>query len=496
MAFRASGRTRPWYLWGVAAMALLVLTSATGASWLVLRHRDHGQSMRISGGDGFVAPWPKTAPHVTPHPTGPAFITSVSPDGRYFRDQYGKPILVKGDSPWALLTKLSPAQAESWFANRQRQGFNAAIVSLVGAVANGGPSEDGGTVDGLSPFKDHDILQWREPFWERATAYLRMAARHGVTVMLFPLDGWTIDTSFVPRSIEQCRSYGVKVAQRFRSLPNIVWMSGGDYFPATKDLAEGSDVDHCIDAVMRGIRSTGDQRPFSMEMGFNESISSGNPFWEKRVDWNFVYTYYPTYRAVLRAYAHQPPIPALMGESNYEGENNVAGSPDTTDETLRRQVLWALTSGAAGEFFGSKDWEFHAGWEERLSTPAVTQVQRLRDLFARLSWWQLVPDTDNRLVTGGRGTRLSGDDALDVLENDYVTAAKTPSGRLAVVYVPTRRVITVDRAALAAGVGAQWVDPVSGARRSVPMSGSFTTPGKNSGGDTDWLLVLSARAVP
>ena len=83
-------------------MALLVLTSATGASWLVLRHRDHGQSMRISGGDGFVAPWPKTAPHVTPHPTGPAFITSVSPDGGYFRDQYGKPILVKGDSPWAL----------------------------------------------------------------------------------------------------------------------------------------------------------------------------------------------------------------------------------------------------------------------------------------------------------------------------------------------------------------------------------------------------------
>ena len=66
MAFRASGRTRPWYLWAVAAMALLVLTSATGASWLVLRHRDNGQSMRISGGDGFVAPWPKTAP--TSHP--------------------------------------------------------------------------------------------------------------------------------------------------------------------------------------------------------------------------------------------------------------------------------------------------------------------------------------------------------------------------------------------------------------------------------------------
>jgi hypothetical protein len=158
-------------------------------------------------------------------------------------------------------------------------------------------------------------------------------------------------------------------------------------------------------------------------------------------------------------------------------------------------VLWALTSGAAGDFFGSQDWEFHDGWENRLSSPAVAQIHRLRGLFSHVPWWQLVPDTHDRLVTGGRGTRLGGDEALDVLENDYVTAASTPSGRLAVVYVPTRRVITVNRAELASGTRASWVDPVSGAKRPVPMSHTFTTPGKNAGGDTDWLLVLSARGV-
>ena len=36
-----------------------------------------------------------------------------------------------------------------------------------------------------------------------------------------------------------------------------------------------------------------------------------------------------------------------MGEANYEGENNQTETLPTTDETLRRQVLWALTSGAA-----------------------------------------------------------------------------------------------------------------------------------------------------
>ena len=38
------------------------------------------------------------------------------------------------------------------FADRQRQGFNAAIVSLIGATANGAPSDDGATFDGLLPF--------------------------------------------------------------------------------------------------------------------------------------------------------------------------------------------------------------------------------------------------------------------------------------------------------------------------------------------------------
>ena len=128
-------------------------------------------------------------------------MTAIGASGRYFLDQYGKPILVKGDSPWALMTRLSPPQARLWFTDREKHGFNAAIVSLIGAVANGGPSNDGGTFDGLRPFVDGDILKWQEPYWERVTSYVRMAADHGITVMLYPIDGWTIGHSFVPQSL-------------------------------------------------------------------------------------------------------------------------------------------------------------------------------------------------------------------------------------------------------------------------------------------------------
>lgn len=489
----------------VAALTALIM-ALVGVAWIVARRTSpaaRGQAMTVpDDGRHVTEPWPKPPPAAgratrtpavgTPPSRGPAYLSSVSPDGRYLLDQYGEPYLVRGDAPWALLTRLSPAQADLWFRSREALGFNAAIVSLVGAPANGGPREDGGTFDGLQPFRDGDVLAWQEPYWTRVTDYLRAAAAHGITVLLFPIDGWTIGHAFVPTSIEQCRQYGRRVAERFRDLPNIVWMSGGDYFPATSDVARGSDVDHCLDAMMRGIRGTGDGRPFSMELGFLKSISTDNPYWAERVDWNFVYTYFPTYRAVLDAYARRPPVPAVLGEANYEGENNQPESRPTTNETLRRQVLWALTSGACGDISGSQDWQFRPGWEQRLSTPATEQVARLRRLFTTLPWWRLVPDVDEPLVVAGRGTRLTGDDPLDVLDNDYVTAAQTPDRSTTVIYVPTARTIAVARDRLPPNSRAVWIDPASGERRPVAVTGTFTTPGVNSDGAADWLLLVSA----
>ena len=469
-------------VFGLTVLAVVLVVGATGS---------YGQAMTIPGDDlSPSAPWPTPARREAAR-EGPPFVTSVSPDGRYFLDQYGKPLLLHGDSPWALLTRLSPQQARLWFADRQRQGFNATIVSLIGATANGAPSDDGATVDGLLPFVDGDVLQWQEPYWARVTAYLQLAAEHGITVLLYPIDGWTIGHSFVPRSMAECHRYGAKVAQRFRDLPNILWMSGGDYVSVSEDPARGSDVDHCIDAMMRGIREAGDGRPFSMQ--FNpQLISTDNSYWARRVDWNFVYTYHPTYELVLDAYRRQPATPTVLGEANYEGENNQPETPPTTDETLRRQVLWALTSGAAGEFVGSHDWDFHDGWEQRLSTHALSQITRLRTLFSELPWWQLVPDTTNELVIAGRGTQLTSDAPKDVLESDYVTAARSPDGRLAVIYLPTQHTITINPAVLAPGTQAAWIDPTSGTRHPVPLSATLTTPGTNTDGDLDWLLILTS----
>lgn len=360
-------------------------------------------------------------------------------------------------------------------------------MSLIGAPGNGGPNDDGSTFDGLRPFIDNDITRFNPRYWDRVEYFLDAACRHGNTIFLYPIDGWNFQApEFGSASEESAQTYGRMVAERLADFPNIVWMTGGDY---------SGNADLLLSAVIQGIREAGDERPFSIQLTHG-GFSAQNEYWAPKIDWNFVYTYYPTYAMVLAAYRQNfttRAIPAMFAEGNYEGENNTGGPP-TTDETLRRQVAWALTSGSPGEFAGSQDWQFRAGWENRLDTDAVTQIQSIRSFFQQHSWWALVPDDQDPLVTAGRGTRSSQDDPVDVLDSDYVTAARTDDGRFAVIYVPTARTITVDTAKLPNQYVATWVDPASADQRSLPAvidgAGNITTPGNNSAGSEDWLLSI------
>lgn len=426
------------------------------------------------------------------------FVSAISSNGRFFVDQTGLPILIKGDSPWAMFSDVSPAQVETWAANRQSHGFNAAIVSLVGSPTNGGPSNSGATYDGVQPFVGGNITSWNEAYWSRMDTYLTTLKNHGITAFLYPMDGWNTlsGAAFSGKSAADCYTYGRMVATRYASYPNIVWMAGGDY------NGYSGTVNTQFQNMLSGIRSTGDTRVFSTQLN-NETLTTDVSFFESLANWNFAYTYTPTYQKILRGYDRAPstrdPRPILFGEGNYEGEDNYGG-PATTNETLRRQQIWSLTSGAAGEFTGSQDWQFMTGWETRLDTPWVTQAQKMRDFFSGLNWNLLVPDEATPVVTAGRGTKLTSDTSLDVLQNDYVTAAQTPDKSQTVVYVPTSlsgagtaRTITLNLAQLPAGYTATWVDPTDATvtqAATVDGSGQVTTPGTHSDGTRDWLLVI------
>ena len=81
-----------------------------------------------------------------------------------------------------------------------------------------------------------------------------------------------------------------------------------------------------------------------------------------------------------------------------------------------------------------------------------------------------------------------------------MTTAATPDRKLAISYLPAGGAVVVDLRRFAGSVRARWYDPTNGTY--TPSKGSpfrntrklrLATPGKNSQGSADWVLVLTAN---
>jgi Putative collagen-binding domain of a collagenase len=169
-----------------------------------------------------------------------------------------------------------------------------------------------------------------------------------------------------------------------------------------------------------------------------------------------------------------------------------------------------MLSGATGQLYGNKyTWPFLEEWQAHLNTVGSRQMTYVTNLFAQHRWFDLVPDDDHSVVVSGYGLYSGYGRAFAGTrpyrpprrgqDTNYVTAARTPDGRLVMAYVPEGQTIGVDMSKLATGVRARLYDPTRGTYRRVAGSPfdnagtrEFSPPGKNGDGDTDWVLVLAA----
>lgn len=427
----------------------------------------------------------------TPHRTVvtlTSFVTAVADNGRYLVDQHGDPILVKGDSPWAILFDASPQQMDEYLSTRAAQGFNTVLLSLLGNGANGG-SDDGRTFDGIAPFVGGDPSQLNDDYWNRVEHFISTAADSGITVMAYPIDGWSGTSAYGgiagSWSAATARSYGEAVGARLADHPNLIWAVGGDYFSE-------SVANERFNGVLTGVATAepGRDRPTTIQFQPNQT-SLDDSYWDEKVDYNFVYSYALTYAVVQRAYRQSNPsgsrLPALMAEAHYEGYAGV------TDRYLRSMAAWALTSGSPGEFYGSEDVWDTAPTADALNTEAVDQLSALRTAFELLDGWEkLLPDYNSAFIVGGRGTK--GDGSTEYFSgNTYVTGARARDGTLAVVYLPNAdRQITIDQALMGDGYTATWVDPTTGTGQAAVEGSTYRRSTPNAAGDPDWLLVLES----
>jgi hypothetical protein len=415
----------------------------------------------------------------------------MGPTRRYLVDQRGRPFLIVGDAPQSMIVNLSLQDAKTYIADRNSFGFNALWVNLLCDKYTAGRA-DGTTYDHIKPFlKANDLSTPNPQYFARVDAMIRLAGRYGMVVFLDPIEtgGWlgTLQANGATKAF----AYGRYLGKRYAKFPNIVWMSGNDFQQWTDPKA-----DSVVLAVARGIRSADPHHLQTIELNYLVSSSMDDPRWRPLIGLDAAYTYSPTYAEVLKAYNRNGFIPVFLVEAGYEFEQNISAVSPGTPQTLRRQEYWSLLSGASGQFYGNHyTWQFIPDWKSNLDTPGSQQMAYLVKLFTGLPWYLLVPDQKHTLLTSGYGTFAS---TGNVDSSDYATAARTPDGKLAIAYLPTVRTITIDASKLASTPAARWYDPTAGTfTAATPLSSSgntetFRPPDKNSAGDSDWLLVLTA----
>ena len=420
----------------------------------------------------------------------PAYPLKVGPTERYLVDRNGRPFLIVGDSPQALIANLSETQADRFFANRQAAGFNSVWINLLCNDYTGG-RPDGTTYDRIGPFTEPGDLSTPNPsYFARVDAMVRLAAKHGLAVFLDPIEtgGWL--KVLRSNGMAKAYNYGRYLGRRYRRDPNVVWLNGNDF-----QTWRQPEDDAVVLAVAKGIRAADPHALQTVELNYLTSASLDDPRWRGIVGLDAAYTYAPTYAQVLKEYRRRDHLPVLMVEASYEGEHN-PGAQEGTPLQLRMQEYWTMLSAATGQFYGNKyTWQFASGWPSHLDTIGSRQMTFVTNLFSRRRWFDLVPDSSHRLVVAGYGTYSSSGNG-----NDYVTAARTRDGRLAIAYVPAGGPVDVDMTRMAGRrVRAQWYDPTSGKYATIQGSPfarrgqrTFTVPGKNHDGDADWVLVLTA----
>ena len=427
--------------------------------------------------------------------SGPAsnLRLKLSDNRRYLVDGKGDPFLVVGDSPWSLIAQLDDDDIESYLRDRQNKGFNSIIVNLIEHKFCATPPR---TRSGLAPFTKPGDFSTADPaYFDFAHRVIERAGEHGMFVWLAPAylgygggdEGFFREIKAGGR--EKLRAYGRFVGRRFKDLPNIVWMLGGDYTPEKADQ-------WTVTELAAAIR---EQDPTHLMTAHHSPESSavaafGEQEW---LDVNTVYGYEKTlYRPMQAQYRRQPVRPFVLLETTYEGEH------DSTPDQIRRQAYWAMLSGACGQFFGNNPiWHFDGPglfpakmtWQQALNATGSRDIGLLRALFADLPWHHLVPEDNHTIVVGGYGT-------------DTATAltARSANGRLSVSYIPSTgtegRLLTVALGVFPERVTARWYNPTNG--KVVDVAGSpfmnretrrFHTPGDNGTGADDWVLILDAR---
>jgi hypothetical protein len=329
---------------------------------------------------------------------------TVSPNGRFFRRADQEPFFWLGDTAWLLLVRLDLEQIEFYLRRRADQGFNVIQVMLVHRFHQA-------TVEGYRaiPQGRFDLLDSDDRFWQKLDQVLDLAGRLGIVLALVPMWGSNVLEGHL--TVADAERYGQFLGSRYRSVPNIVWLNGGDIrgedhpevWRALGNAIKQADPDHLM--TYHPFGRTDSSWWFHIEpwLDFNMFQSGHRRYGQLQAEGDYRLTdglEEDNWRYVRDDRQRNPAKPTLDGEPAYEaiprGLLDI-GQPLWQAKDCRRYAWWSVLAGAAGHTYGHNAvmqmndavhppaYGCQTAWPDALDAPGACQmaaVGRLLCVFA------------------------------------------------------------------------------------------------------------------
>ncbi len=415
----------------------------------------------------------------------------VSPNGRYFVDQDGKPFFYLADTCWLLFQRLDHDELDDYLKDRAAKGFTVIQAYVIRGLDKRHPDGNSSLL-GEPPFIDRDPTKPNEAYFRNVDYVVNHANELGLVVGLVTAKSWHVNkTSEQVFTEKNAYAFGKLLGERYKSNA-VMWYPGGDSVPGKDDAVWV--------AMAKGLRDGCGGKQLISYHGSGQTSSST---WYHKADWldfNTIQSGHTfasdSYAFVSKDHALSPAKPTVDMEPAYENHPTGAGKPHVDAHKVRTQVYTAMLAGAAGHAYGSLDlfWLYKDGdgpfpkggfqhWRTALNYPGAAQMNLVRRFFERYPWYKLAPDQ----------SVLASETAAGPFR---LVAARAEDGSFAICYSPLGQSFRVRMEKLArTEVKASWYDPRDGSWREI---GEFANSGVHEfnppshGERDDWVLVLEA----
>ena len=423
----------------------------------------------------------------------------ISSNRRYLVTENEKPFFWLGDTAWELVHRLKLNEANEFFANRQKKGYNVIQIVILAEI------------DGLNtpnvynecPLIDNDPAKPNEAYFKYVDELIDLAAEYQIYLGLLPTWGDKVTHLWGAGPVifnhQNAKIYGQFLGSRYRDRKNIIWILGGDrpaftnehdYRLIWSEMAEGLDIGSQVQTI----------KTYHPIGGESSSKWLQDQSW---LDFHMLQSGHggkdlPVWDMISHDYSLTPPRPVLDGEPNYE-DHPISPWPKWDPENgyftahdVRKQLYRSVFAGGCGVTYGHHSiWQMITPWRDpithplffdwhyALDRPGSYQVGNLRTLMESRPYLSRIPDQEI-LINNYKDHK------------DHQQATRNQDSSYAMVYVPSNKVVTIQMDRISGDiVQAWWFNPRNGCSKKIglfPASGTavFNPPAYGP----DWVLVL------